>query len=308
MKKVFVLALALVMALTLVGCGLQDHGTPLAPPVEELTQEELYARAGDLLPSEGPEGFTLTYAGYSELGYDVLWSKGTNELNWLISEYKEEDAPRITSVEDTENYDLSLYPVPHSESVPKELQNMVSSPIFRAEELTQAAVSARASESDEPGDSGTRMHFSLLYGDKMVSIWAKGVSPEWLYEQLAALFDPWGITMTAVDVVPTGMTLLVTQTNGAPTGELGFGCEYGLEMMQDGDWRPVPYAPGTGDVAWTAELYIVRRGGSTGQAIHWENLYGELPKGQYRLLKTIQDHRGPGDRDTKTYYAEFTIE
>ena len=50
------------------------------------------------------------------------------------------------------------------------------------------AVQTRAYYVDEVGDSGgCRMQFSVKYGDKIVSITAKGVDPQWLYDQLKAL-------------------------------------------------------------------------------------------------------------------------
>ena len=43
-------------------------------------------------------------------------------------------------------------------------------------------------------------------------------------------------------------------------------------------------------------------------AVDWTKLYGELPAGEYRIAKEIMNFRGGGDFDTKTFYAEFTIE
>lgn len=193
MKKYGTLVLLLALIVSLVGCG--QHGTPSASPAEPLTQEEIYELAGDLLPSEAPEGLTFTRADRLEVSCAALWSNETDSLSWSIHGLRD-NADRITSVEDKENYDLSLYTRPHHESVPEELQAIVSGPIFRAEELTQEAVNARAEESTEPGDSGIRMNFSVLYGETVVSISSKGVSPTWLYEQLAALYRPWGIPQT----------------------------------------------------------------------------------------------------------------
>ena len=89
---------------------------------------------------------------------------------------------------DKKNYDLNLYPIPRAESVPDELCQVVNDPIFAIEELTLEVVQTRAYYVDEAGDSGgCRMQFSVKYGDKIVSITAKGVQPQWLYDQLKAL-------------------------------------------------------------------------------------------------------------------------
>ena len=42
--------------------------------------------------------------------------------------------------------------------------------------------------------------------------------------------------------------------------------------------------------------------------VSWKWLYGELPEGKYRYVKEIMDFRDEEDFDTKTFYAEFTIE
>ena len=77
------------------------------------------------------------------------------------------------------NYDMGLYPIPLAEPVPKELWEIVSNLIFRAEELTLNVVWKRAYQVEEAGDtSGYRMQFSVLYGDVAVEINSKGVDPE----------------------------------------------------------------------------------------------------------------------------------
>lgn len=119
-----------------------------------------------------------------------LWTKGYDELDWRVFHYTEQDANRVTHVDDTENYDLSLYPIPRAQSVPDELRDIVNDPIFIAEELTLDAVYARAYKSGESGDSnGWRMTFSVKYDDIIVRISSKGVEPEWVYEQLMELLD-----------------------------------------------------------------------------------------------------------------------
>lgn len=52
---------------------------------------------------------------------------------------------------------------------------------------------------------------------------------------------------------------------------------------------------------------MIYTNGATEWEVNWEYLYGELPAGEYRIAKKINDFRGTGDYDTYTYYAEFTI-
>ena len=99
----------------------------------------------------------------------------------------EEDKQRLTHTEETERYDLSLYPIPRADSVPEELREVVDNPIFYAEELSPELIWARAYKTGEQGDSnGWRMSFSVLYGDMVVTVRSKGVDPDWIYKQLAS--------------------------------------------------------------------------------------------------------------------------
>ncbi len=119
-----------------------------------------------------------------------LWTKGYDELSWQISSYAESDANRLTGMNEIENYDLSLYPIPRAQSVPPELREIVNDPIFIAEELTLDAVCARAYKPGESGDSsGWRMTFSVKYDNSIVRVSAKGVEPEWVYQQLIDLLE-----------------------------------------------------------------------------------------------------------------------
>ena len=106
-------------------------------------------------------------------------------FSWTVSYFTEADATRVTSVADLENYDLSLYPIPRADSVPEELREIVNDPIFLAEELTLDAVYARAYRVSDSGDTdGWRMQFTVRYGDYLISVNAKGIDPQWLYQQL----------------------------------------------------------------------------------------------------------------------------
>ena len=74
--------------------------------------------------------------------------------------------------------------------MPRERWEVVNDPIFRAGELTAEAVWARAylAENDTGDSNGWRTHFSVLYGDDaVVEVRSKGVDPDWIFAQLAAL-------------------------------------------------------------------------------------------------------------------------
>ena len=114
---------------------------------------------------------------------------GYDYVEWAVRAFREEDRERlITVVAETEKYDVSLYAIPFAESVPAEIHAVFYNPIFRIEDLTLDIVKARAYRINDAGDSdGWRCSFSVLCGDVLVQINAKGVDPEWLYRELAAL-------------------------------------------------------------------------------------------------------------------------
>lgn len=96
---------------------------------------------------------------------------------------------RIVDINKPETYDLALYPIPRAESVPENLQRIVDDPIFKAEELTLAAVKARAYSVNDAGDAATGylMRFGVLYGNIVVKVDAKGAQPEDIFNMLRAL-------------------------------------------------------------------------------------------------------------------------
>lgn len=115
---------------------------------------------------------------------------------------------------------------------------------------------------------------------------------------------PDGISLSVLpgSVTPSGASFrLFHNTNAA----LQFGSEYTLQKLQDGEWRSVPYAIENG--AFTMEAYNLPKGEPRTLAVSWGWLYGELPPGEYRLLKTVMDFRSAGDFDNYTLAAEFTV-
>lgn len=158
---------------------------------EELSHREAMENEafGAYVPENGPDGFDETYFHYSKWGnihgLNAHWYRGLDSFDIYIGAFTEADKIRVTSVKDTKNYDLSLYPIPRAESVPEELWQMVNDPIFEIEDLTLEAVKLRTYYIEDAGDTdGPRMDFSVKYGDVLVRVIAKGVEPEWVYECL----------------------------------------------------------------------------------------------------------------------------
>lgn len=163
-------------------CSLQ----PDSRPVTSLTHEQALADAvfGSAFPPVVPEGFTAEAISRYEDSLTGLWCSGYCELYWTVRAFEDADASRVTAASDTENYDLSLYPIPRADSVPESLREIVDDPIFDAAELTQSVVDARTDTGDEGYDC---LNFSVKYGALLVTVRAKGVDPAWVYTQLSAL-------------------------------------------------------------------------------------------------------------------------
>lgn len=118
--------------------------------------------------------------------------------------------------------------------------------------------------------------------------------------------DPWGLSLGAKDVTPTGLTLVITQQGGSPTGQLQYGSDYTLEVEQDGAWQSVPDIV-DGNFVWNGMAYLVTMEGQREETMDWEWLFGPLSPGHYRLSKEFIDFRDTGDYDTQVYQVEFDI-
>jgi len=123
----------------------------------------------------------------------------------------------------------------------------------------------------------------------------------------SAYQDPWGVKLTAKDITPSGLTIVCTQQDGEPTGELETGSYYGLEVLRDGEWVAVELLPMEGELGWADEAWMIPANAETEWEVDWSRIYGELPAGAYRISKSVMDFRGTGDYDTKTYYAGFDL-
>ena len=118
--------------------------------------------------------------------------------------------------------------------------------------------------------------------------------------------DPWGITLTAKNVTPTGLTIVCTQSGGTDVAELNTGSAFVLEQFNEGRWQACESV--IENYGFTAEAWMIPQGDSVEWDVDWEWLYGKLDSGDYRVGKEILNFRGTGDYDKAMYYAEFTIE
>ena len=124
-------------------------------------------------------------------------------------------------------------------------------------------------------------------------------------------FPDWGLTLSVEDVSATGLTLVVSQEGGNPTGELQTGDPYRLITLVDGTWKTVeelPLPEGIDGRAWNSIAYLLPKGETREFEINWEWIFGELPSGTYRLIKEFMDFRGTANYDTFEYWVEFNVQ
>ncbi len=119
--------------------------------------------------------------------------------------------------------------------------------------------------------------------------------------------DEVGLYFTLENVSSTGATLVFNQYDTqAPTGELQFGEDFGIEIWRNGNWEEAPIVV-EGDYGFNAVAYMIKSGDQTKLEMSWEWLYGKLPPGEYRLGKSVDDFRKSGDYDKYTVYAHFIL-
>ena len=102
------------------------------------------------------------------------------------------------------------------------------------------------------------------------------------------------VTMALSDVTPTGAVVTIQDCNPEP---FVYGEWYVIEQEKDGLWYEVKTKItdyGFNEIGWLTD-----ENGALTMDVDWAWLYGELPAGQYRILKQA---------GTEIIGAEFTVE
>ncbi|MCX4365663.1 MAG: hypothetical protein OSJ70_07820 [Bacilli bacterium] len=84
---------------------------------------------------------------------------------------------------------------------------------------------------------------------------------------------------------------------------MSYGAKYSLEYQMLGDWfiiKPTDINP-----AYLLRLYIIESNSNVERKIFWENMYGQLHKGKYRIVHDLLT--GEDWKDEKYTYVEFEI-
>ena len=156
---------------------------------------------GAYLPQEEPEGFDEAELRRYQLGAvgealtdDWLlaqWyrsGEGDRGLVWRVCPATDDATLRLASPGEREKYDFSLYPAANwYYTVAPENRLTMENPTFRASELTMELIRART---HDDYDGSALLRFSVLFDSGvLVSVDARGVSPEWVFGQLSNIAD-----------------------------------------------------------------------------------------------------------------------
>ncbi len=333
MKKIFAFILTVAVAIGLVSCGDKMVDNPpsgenyFIATVTEITENYFMVEVtdkGNTNMSAGSEATVSLKDLDIEIGYNILEGDSIKvTFNGEIMEKDPLSLGKIYSIEKEEvgrqdYFDAEVLEVNESSL----LVECTKCEYGGISEGSQVVVSLNTLSSEEvpvvkAGDKvrvvyigGVKETYPLQLGDT-VSVFLMTEDGE-IITKTSGIPAPansdsdWGITLSVDNITPTGMTLYIVQSGGEPTGELQYGSDYHLKVLEDGNWIDVPYVV-QGDVAWTAEAYMVVMDASTPLDIYWERLYGSLPAGTYRISKGFIDFRAGGDYDNQIFYAEFEI-
>lgn len=148
---------------------------------------------GSFVPGTPPQGFAFSSAiRYLDQSSDQLlvsFQAGMRYVELSIARKSPNIQARIVDVLEPETYDLGLYPIPRADSVPEELRDKVTRPVFLWQDISIDVLRARAYRAQEAGDdsSGYRMEFSILKGEIVLDCKVKGSTPEAVLEMLQSI-------------------------------------------------------------------------------------------------------------------------
>ena len=117
----------------------------------------------------------------------------------------------------------------------------------------------------------------------------------------------WGLTLSAKDVTPTGMTIVFIQRGGSVTGTLSTAFWYRLQKLTDYGWIEVETILPEDEVFWGLSAIPITLEESTEIQVDWEWLYGQLSPGEYRISQEVKDYRYDANYDETILWLQFEI-
>ncbi len=97
----------------------------------------------------------------------------------------------------------------------------------------------------------------------------------------------------------TGATLILTNNSNK---EFQYGNPYKMEIKQNGEWYKISV-----EINFTLPAFCLKSKESKEIELNWENGYGKLTSGTYRIIKEINYEKEEGNFETFNVAVEFTI-
>ncbi len=142
----------------------------------------------------------------------------------------------------------------------------------------------------------------VMYKNK----WVKTKSGTRYYLTSTGYSDEWGLSMKVKNVTDKGLEVVFRQYDGSYRGSLETGAHFYVEKKtSSGSWKELECV--YDGMVFTDEAYMIAQDGETSMKQNWENFYGKLSKGTYRIVKPVMDFVGTGVWTEREYSAEFTI-
>lgn len=111
-----------------------------------------------------------------------------------------------------------------------------------------------------------------------------------------------GVSLTVKEntLTETGATLILKNDSDV---DVQYGNPYEIEIKKDGEWHKINV-----ELNFTLPAFILKSKETKEWEFSWENGYGKLASGDYRIIKSIDVEKADGTYDTFYVSAEFTIE
>lgn len=110
------------------------------------------------------------------------------------------------------------------------------------------------------------------------------------------------VIMTIKDgtLTNTGATLILTNNSDK---NFQYGNPYEIEIKKEGEWHKINV-----ELYFNMPAFQLSSKENKEIELDWENGYGKLASGDYRIIKSIDIEKEDGTFDTSYVSAEFTIE
>ena len=167
--------------------------------------------------------------------------------------------------------------------------------IKATKENNSVKIDYKISHSNETGTTDMRKQYIVVEIDKDVTdIERNCITPEYNYTDVSLSLKPNTLTSK-------GATFIIKNNSNE---DYTYGAEYKIQVKRDGQWQDIELDQ---PLVWNSMAYSLISRGQREINVDFTYGYGELSKGQYRLVK--DDLRKSVSHDSSAYsvYAEFEI-